>query len=738
MAELAALVVVEPDPQEMAAEQARLAVSLASVVNALEREAERRVGQRRLTEDRWLADYEQYHGKYTPEVERRLTEAGSSRLFINSTRPKTNAFINRLYDMLFPTDERNWAVGPTPVPELAQRAKEATGRRDKAQRAAAQAGEGTPQQQMMLAEMTAAEEGAAQFRAVLEEAATRAEAMEDQIADQLEESSYASICREVIRDACLYGTGVMKGPTTGEASSRWYKQQPEGGNVLPLGGAGGGHALESRGPSRPGFVRVDPWGFFPDPDARCIEESEGVYERHLMNRKQVRKLASRPGFDPEAVRRLLQEPPKWSTPTYLTDLRSAVGTHVDPSVQRYHVWEYHGPIDQAQCRDMASLYGMGEAFGDLSDPLVDPYVTIWFAQGELLYFGAYPMDRADPIHSVYTFEKDDASIWGFGVPHWMRDTQKAMNAAWRMMMDNGRLGTGPQVVIDTVAVEPVDGDYDLKPHKVWRRKTGSSPNQRPFEIFNIDMHQAELANIIEMCRRIIDEETMLPMIAQGEQGARVAQTATFGGMSLLMNSANVMFRGGVKNWDDQVAVPSIRRIYDWNMQFSDREDIKGDFEVKARGSSVLLLRELQSASLMSMAMNFTAHPVLGPLTKAPPLYRRLVQTHMIDPDEIVKTDDEIEQDKAQAAGQPQQPDPDVLKAETALNIAQLESQTRIQVAEMERETQLMKLAEQRNIDVEKLRAQLADSDADRQSAERRLAVETAVTGRIGPTGGGTF
>ncbi len=738
MAEIAALVVVEPDQRSLAEEDARLAGSLASVVNALEREAERRIGQRRLTEERWLADYEQYHGKYTPEVERRLTEAGSSRLFINSTRPKTNAFINRLYDMLFPTDERNWSVRPTPVPELAQRAKEAMGRRDKAKRAAVQAGEGTPRQQAMLAEMTAAEEAAVQFREIMEEAASRSEAMEDQIDDQLEESSYASGCRDVIRDACLIGTGVLKGPTTDAASSRWYRQQPEGGNVLPMDSGGTGHALEARGPPRPGFSRVDPWGFFPDPDARCIEESQGVYERHLMNKKQVRKLAGRPGFDTHAVRRLLQEEPKGSTPTYLTDMRSAVGTHVDPSVQRYHVWEYHGPIDQALCRDMASLYGMGEAFGDLSDPLVDPYATIWFSQGELLYFGAYPMDRADPIYSVYTFEQDDAAIWGFGVPHWMRDTQKAMNAAWRMMMDNGRLGTGPQVVIDTVAVEPVDGDYDLKPHKVWRRKTGSSPNQRPFEIFNIDMHQAELANIIEMCRQIIDEETMLPMLAQGEQGVRAAQNSTFGGMSLLMNSANVMFRGAVKNWDDQVAVPSIRRIYDWNMQFSDREDIKGDFEVKARGSSVLLLRELQSSSLMAMAANFTAHPVLGPLTKSPALYRRLVQTHMIDPDEIVKTDEEIEQDIAKAASQPPPPDPDVLKAEASLQLAQLESQTRLKVAEMDRETQMMKLAEQRNIDVEKLRAQLANSDADRQSDERKLAVETAVTGQIGPTGGGTF
>ena len=37
------------------------------------------------------------------------------------------------------------------------------------------------------------------------------------------------------------------------------------------------------------------------------------------------------------------------------------------------------------------------------------------------------------------------------------------------------------------------------------------------------------------------------------------------GMAMLMNAVNVVFRRVVKNFDDDMTMPNISRLYDWNM-----------------------------------------------------------------------------------------------------------------------------------------------------------------------------
>jgi len=88
-------------------------------------------------EKRWLHDLDQYHGRdaATKAVATMMeaAEAGypitnrdhkpqRSTAYTNITRPKTNAAEARLANMLFPSDDRNWGLIPTPDPELSKQA----------------------------------------------------------------------------------------------------------------------------------------------------------------------------------------------------------------------------------------------------------------------------------------------------------------------------------------------------------------------------------------------------------------------------------------------------------------------------------------------------------------------------------------------------------------------------------------------------------------------------------------
>ena len=737
---------------------------LKDIIGRLEAEVTSRIGKRQSLEDRWISDLEQYHGRYDPGTAKELLDESRSGLFINATRPKTDGLAARLKDLLFPTDEKNWGISPTPVPTLSDNAEraaaEARQKIEQAEMAATQtdqaAEQGAPpkqiaamQQQQVAAQAEAdeAKEAASVLAARLEEGRKRADLMEKEIDDQLTECRYQWIKREQIDCATKLGTGVTKGPVTGDMVRRGWKADPDTGE----------HRLEMTSGKQPAYRYVDLWGFFPDMDALKIGKSNGVFERYLMNRRALRQLALLEGFDKDALRRLLQLAPSTSAPSYLAQLRNIRAASQQVTGDLYHVFEYTGPLEPQDMQDLAlhmlsledqTINGIAnEALRQVSeiDPLAAVNACIWFCQGEILKFALYPYDSGETMYSVFNLVKDEASIFGYGMPAVIRDPQSAMNGAFRAMMDNGGVSSGPQVIIDTQNVEPEDGDYRLKPRKIWRAKNGIQKENPPFQLFHIESRQVELANIIVLCERFIDNMSMLPQVIQGQTGevgaTNVQQTAL--GTALLHNSANTVFRSIVKNFDDDVTTPDIRRAYDWNMQFNEKPEIKGDYEVDARGSSVLLMRELQAQNLMVIAMHLGGHPIYGPMLRNRELLAKIFQAYMIPTDEVMLTDDEIDavlakaaqESEAQLAAQAaaatakEMKEMEVKKMEMQVAMANQENASREKIAKMNYDAQMNMTAAKLNMSVQELEAMLAGKEIDVASKERIFASEVAIEQR---------
>lgn len=725
---------------------------LEGIVNRIEKEAESRVGKRHEIERRWIEDLEQYHGIYDSETSARLKNSDASRVFLNMTRPKTNAMAARLIDLLFPTDDRNWGIQPSPVPELVAEAEAAAAALKTLEDQVSQMSEAMPegagpdpQMEALILQAEAAKAEKERLRQIMAEADARAAMMQDEIFDQLKACGYQQAARDVIENACKIGTGVMKGPVTGERLRRGWAKAPvtsQAGEIV-----GEEYSISYADDMAPSMQWIDPWSFFPDPDARSVEDSEGFYIRHLMKSKDIRKLARLPGFEPDALRELLELKPSQSAPSYLIDLRNITSENSQITNDMFHVWEYLGPLSADDMLDLARAVGDSDTIAEIGDidPLEEVQACVWVCQGKLLKFSIYPLDSGEPLFSVFNLEKNEASIFGYGIPWMMRDDQKAVNAAWRMMLDNAALGTGPQVLINKSAVEPENGSWTLTPRKVWSIKEGVPINTRIMDTFSIPMHQGELANIVGMGRNHIDEVTSMPAMAQGEQGAGSTKTAQ--GMALLMNSANVVFRRIVKNFDDDFTTPNVRRMYDWNMQMSDKTHIKGDYEVDARGSSVLLVREMQAQNLMMIALQLGAHPVYGPMLRHASLLRDIFQAHMLPGDKHVFSDREIEAAQEMLAAQEMaaadgtdgaltELDLKEMEIQAKIEIANMDTQTRLAVAKMQLEMAMTSLAEKLNMTSDQLRAKMEDSEKSRRSKERIFAGEAALTEQVGKGGGG--
>lgn len=769
-------------PETVGADKDGMKDRLEAFVGGLEEEANRRVDLRKAIETRMIEDLRQYHGKYSPEELAAFENNSGSRVFLNLTRPKTNAMMARLWDLLFPTDDRNWGIQPTPVPEMTDEAESSLSLADDAKEtlehkraqleqieaSIPNAPDDATRQQLeqqaesLAGEMeeaetiaSAAQRAADDLHATLEEAKKRALLMQEEIDDQLKSSRYQAECRDMITDACKLGIGILKGPVLGEKTrQKWEAVQ----TTAPDGTTRTMHVLSNvKDDATPGVYRVDPWSFFPDPDTARVEDCEGIFERHIMNKSQLRRFARHPDVDEDAVRAILRAGPgAGGAPSYLTDLSSLTDQKSETPKDVFTVWEYTGPVEAedlmelALQRDDEEMLDILDEDGEI-DPLKEINARIWFCQGKVLRYALHHMDSGEPIYSVFNLEEDEHGLFGFGLPYLMRDNQAILNAALRMLMDNAGLSVSPQVVVNKKLIRPENGNWNLEPRKVWIREDNFDvdPKARPFEVFNIQSNQQDLAAIMEMARQGMDETASLPQIAQGEQGAGVTKTAQ--GMALLMNSANVVFRRTVKNFDDNVTVPMIRRFYHFNMQFSAKDAIKGDFETDARGSSVLLVREMMAQNLIMIAQMFGDHPVYGSWLKHDQLLTHIFRAHMIPASDIAKSKREYEADEERKSKAPS-PEVQAMQADAQLKqeelavrreeievkreIANMDNDTKRYVADRSFDVMMERLAESMNISLDQLEAKVQIENNREGAKERRLAVEVADKQRTGVGAGG--
>lgn len=694
--------------------------------NGVEAEALEFERLRKPKELQMLEDMRQYQGvEDTVDKLNKKPDTGGSDLNVNITRKKTNAAEARLSDMLFPTDDKNWGITPSPKPSLSIKGMPKS----------------APNQPSPPPDTTVIQQAQAsptptpltQEEESERDAKARAALMEEEMDDQLSECNYNAHGREAIRFGCLLGTGVLKGPVLiGKGRRAWVKREDEMGNVA--------YILDNVPDERPGFELVSTWDFFPTMSATRIEDSEVTFQRHWMTRRDLIRLSKREDFLKDQIRKLLKKSPDRTPPDYLTQLRNMSDVSAVGDEKRYVVWERHGPIE------IEALQACGVLEKDIeNDPLEEYEGVVWVCQGIVIKAAINPMDTEDQPFSVFNFEKDDSSIFGFGVPYLMRQPQKVVKKSWRMIMDNAGLSVGGQIIINKSIIEPAPTpddrqSWDITPLKVWLLKDKHSKAQEAFHIFEFPNHQRELAAIFNMAREMADEETGIPVIAEGETGNAgrkgPAGTDTARGMEMLMNNHNIVMRRAVKNWDDNMTIPNITRLYDHNMQNNPNNDIKGDFTPTAKGSSALLQKETQSRNMLNL-INFLMTPAFAGWVKQEPTVRKLVSSMQHDPDELIKTREEYEADAraAQAVAAQNQPAGDnsleVQKMRNDLafrvhqdKMADIQAARRFQAAlkQKEWEIELMKLSQTKDISMVKLQADLSKI-REKSKADRTLMAD---------------
>lgn len=672
------------DEQIEQAKKAKLAV-FSGVLLSRRKEA---IDARKLSgiEDIWLEDEEYYNGiddfnrgtmmlKPTTK-EGRVSETkkkGSARstAFVNITQPYVDLVSSREFDMLFPVDDKPFALEPTPIPEIKKL---------------------TDSQEMMPdGNMT---EGDA-AKAYLKEAKDKAEAAETQIWDWLAESNWHTEGRKLIHQKNMLGTGVIKGPFPDQKRRREVIKDEFKGLSLKISQK-----------VQPMSKKIDVWNLYPDPACGCdIHNGSYIWEKDRISGKQLRELKGAGYIDSEIVEILKEGPGK----IYLTDdTRRNKNTQFYDNLDMYEIWYYHGyatgddlmaancecPLDEAGNR----ADGMDVCIIMVNDRVIK-------ASQASLNSGKFPYD-------VFVYQERFDYWAGIGVARQVRTAQNVVNSATRAMLDNAGISAGPQIIYRSGIVRPADGVLQITPHKIWYVDEDATIQdvRDVFMSIIIPNNQQHMEAIIRLALEFAERATSMPLLLQGQQGAA---TETVGGMQILQTNSNTVLRRTAKLFDD-VLERHIDSYYEWLMQYSDDDRQKGDFNILVKGSSALYERDAQNQAILQL-VQLAADPAFE-LSK-PRLMIEILKSNKISPDRVTLTDEE----KKALQEQPPPKDP-------ALQIAELKSQADIEREKLKQSSDMAEIEAKKSATQDEfaLKLNMAETDRQHQLEMKRMDVNLAV------------
>jgi len=608
-----------------------------SIITFVEDRYKRAEDSRYADEQRWLNAYRNYRGIYGTDVQ--FTDTEKSRVFVKVTKTKTLAAYGQIVDVLFGNNKFPLSVNPSVLPDGVAEAVHINVDPNAEQAGSSlnavtedpagkpylidgdttlQPGETLIDLQSRLAGLSKKLEpvsekiiegdGTTATTVSFHPAMVAAKKMEKKIHDQLQESGASTHLRSMSFEMALLGTGVMKGPF---AVDKEYPNWNDEGDYDPLV------------KTVPECSHVSVWDFYPDPEAKSMDDAEYTVQRHRMSRTQLRGLKSRPYFMDDSVQMAIDKGPDYVQKYWEMTMED---DDTQPTSERWEVLEFWGYVDTKLLEE----HGV-DIPAELAE-LDEVNCNVWVCNGEVLRFVLNPFKPTRIPYYAVPYEHNPYSFFGVGIAENMDDTQTLMNGFMRMAIDNAALSGNLIIEVDETNLVPGQ-DLSVYPGKVFRRQ-GGAPGQAIFgtKFPNV---AGENMQLFDKARVLADESTGFPSFAHGQTGVQgVGRTAS--GISMLMSAANGSIRTVVKNVDDYLIRPLGKAFFAFNMQFDFDESIRGDLEVHASGTESLMANEVRSQRLMQF-LQVAQNPVLAPFAKMDYIIREIAKSMDLDPDKVTNS-----------------------------------------------------------------------------------------------------
>jgi len=532
-----------------------------------------------------LANLRQRKGEYEPQKLAQIQATGGSTIFILLTDAKCRHASALLQDVLLPESDRAWDLSPTPVPDLPSWLKEKAVMRlqQEAMAVFEATGAPVPEEQLLARAYELRDELMAQWQDIADQYTSRMETMMD---DQLEEGGWRIEMRDFIDDLVTFQSSFFKGPVIRRRKKLTWDITDFGGRrmVKPL--------IERKIVKT--WERRSPFDIYPSPNARGINDGY-LFDRYRHTLGDLESMKGVPGYDEQAINEIIDEYGQSGFREWITQDYERARVENRP-------YEYLNQARTIECHNFwGSVHGQllldwGMSEEQVRDPRKVYEIEAWKCGRWVFKATLNPHPLGHRPYSKSSFDKVPGSFWGKGVPNLMKDDQQMCNAAGRAISNNAGIASGPQVVInDSQRLPPGEKVTSLHPWKIWvfggdRAATSHRP---PIDFFQPNPMVRELLEIFKFFMALADMTTGIPAYSHG--GAMEAKGAleTASGFSMAIGQTSKGAKQVVRNVDIDIVEPRLRDLYVHNMMFEDDPNIKGDSQVRARGSMVLMQKEQQ-------------------------------------------------------------------------------------------------------------------------------------------------
>ena len=395
----------------------------------------------------------QRNGDYEPEKLAQITRQGGSEIYMMLTEVKCRAAESWLRDILLDQGTPPWDLQPTAIPEIGptQQKEIQDEFADRVMQMLQELGQAPTAAEMQeLRELVSQEY---RFR-VLQEAQNRADKMKLKITDQFSQGNWGEAFNEFLTDLVTFPCAFTKGPIIRRQRTLEYKRSAEGKTIVEAG--------EKLGPE---YERVDPFSIYPEPGVTHLNDGY-LFELHRMPRTQLSELIGVPGYDDDAIRKVLKEGNGRSW------LSEGVELQKDQLERKYYT--YRTPVDSFDALEFwgkvtgTHLREWGLSDEEVPDPAKEYDANVWVV-GDYVIKAVLNYDPlGEKPYSKTSFIKSPGAFWGRGIPEIIEDLQSVCNASARALVNNMAIASGPQVEVNLERIPPNEDITQLSPWKIWQ------------------------------------------------------------------------------------------------------------------------------------------------------------------------------------------------------------------------------------------------------------------------------
>ena len=544
-------------------------------------------------EQKMLTALRQRNGEYEADKLKQIRGQGGSDIYMMITEVKCRAAESWLRDILLDTGTPPWDIVPTPIPDLSPiQRKEIQDIFANLVLKMVQENAQAPSQD----DMSQVKEMVGQdyrFR-ILQDAQTRADKMKLKIQDQFAQGGWADSFNDFITDLVTYPCAFVKGPVVRRQRRLGWKLD-----------ATGRTTVEPTEVLAPEYERVDPYRMYPEPGITRIEDGY-LFEHHPLTRMELADLIGVPGYDEDAIRKILEIGNGQSWISEDIELQKQEEERKFYSYMRptevFDALEFWGKVSGKMLRE----WGMSEE--EVPDEAREYDANVWMVGNYVIKAVLNYDPLGEKPYAKTSFIKCPGAFWGKGIPEIIEDIQNVCNAAARALVNNMGISSGPQVEVNLERIPPNEDITQMHPWKIWQVTNDPMGSSSPAVRFTQPEDNAQtLMAVYDKFARMADDHSGIPAYLYGDLNVQGAGR-TSSGLSMLMGAAGKGIRQVVGHIDGDVIKPIVQRQFVYNMRYDEDETIKGDAQVLARGAVNLAVKETVNVRRIEF-LNATANQI---------------------------------------------------------------------------------------------------------------------------------